>query len=101
MWPKKPDEFELSAKDRVLIKRMRAGDEEAFEQFFETYFQPVYRFALARVGQEMELAEEIAQATICKALEKLGTYRGEAALFSWLCSICRFEISGHYRRERR
>lgn len=101
MWSKKPDELVPSEKDRKLVKRMRAGNEEAFEQFFEAYFQPVYRFALARVGKETELAEEIAQATICKALEKLDTYRGEAALFSWLCAICRFEISGHFRRERR
>jgi RNA polymerase sigma-70 factor (ECF subfamily) len=101
MWPKKPAEDDPLAEDRRLVKRMRAGDEEAFEQFFEAYFQPVYRFALARLGQETELAKEIAQATICKALEKLATYRGEAALFSWLCSICRFEISGHFRREQR
>jgi RNA polymerase sigma-70 factor (ECF subfamily) len=101
MWPQKPEDPEPWADDRRLVKRMRAGDEAAFEEFFETNFQAIYRFALARVGQETELAEEIAQATICKALEKLSTYRGEAALFSWLCTICRFEISGHFRRERR
>ncbi len=80
---------------------MRDGEEEAFEQFFEAYFHPIYRFALARVGQEVELAKEMSQATLCTAIEKLGTYRGEAALFSWLCSICRFEITGHFRRARR
>jgi RNA polymerase sigma-70 factor, ECF subfamily len=101
MWPRKPGAFDPWPEDRALVKRMRAGDEAAFEQFFEAYFHAVYRFALARVGQEADLAREIAQATLCKALEKLGTYRGEAALFSWLCSICRFEISGHFRRERR
>jgi RNA polymerase sigma-70 factor (ECF subfamily) len=25
------------------------------------------------------------------------TYRGEASMFSWLCQICRNEISAHYR----
>lgn len=80
---------------------MRAGDEAAFEEFYDSYFQALYRFALARLGQEAELAKEMAQATICKAIEKLSSYRGEAALFSWLCSICRFEISGHFKRERR
>ena len=80
---------------------MRAGDEAAFEEFYDIYFQSIYRFALARLDQEAELAKEMAQATICKAIEKLSSYRGEAALFSWLCSICRFEISGHFKRERR
>ncbi len=101
MWPRKSDEYEAPADDRLLVKRMRAGDEGAFEQFFDLYFHAIYRFALVRVGQETELAKEIAQATLCKALEKLATYRGEAALFSWLCAICRFEISGHFKRQRR
>lgn len=80
---------------------MRAGDEAAFEEFYDSYFQALYRFAQARLGQDAELAKEMAQATVCKAIEKLASYRGEAALFSWLCSICRFEISGHFKRERR
>ena len=101
MWPKKPDSYDAPAEDRLLVKRLQAGDEEAFEHFFDLYFHAIYRFALARVGQQTELAKEMAQATICKALEKLATYRGEAALFSWLCSICRFEISDHFKRERR
>jgi RNA polymerase sigma-70 factor, ECF subfamily len=101
MWPGRSDESGSWAEDRRLVRRMRAGDEAAFEEFFDSYFQAVYRFALARLGQETELAKEIAQATICKAIEKLASYRGEAALFSWLCSICRFEISGHFKRERR
>lgn len=101
MWPRKPADYAAPAEDRLLVKRMRAGDEEAFEQFFDLYFHALYRFALPRLGQETELAKEIAQATICKALEKLATYRGEAALFSWLCSICRFEVSSHFKRERR
>jgi len=80
---------------------MRVGDEAAFEEFYDSYFQALYRFALARLGQNAELAKEMAQATVCKAIEKLDSYRGEAALFSWLCSICRFEISGHFKREQR
>jgi RNA polymerase sigma-70 factor, ECF subfamily len=101
MWRQKPDALELWPEDRLLVRRLRTGDEAAFERFFDTYFHAIHRFALARVGREEELAKEIAQATLCTALEKLHTYRGEAALFSWLCAICRFEITGHFRRERR
>lgn len=101
MWPKRSDESGSWAEDRRLVQRMRAGDEAAFEEFYDHYFQALYRFALARLGQETELAKEMAQATVCKAIEKLSSYRGEAALFSWLCSICRFEISGHFKRAQR
>jgi RNA polymerase sigma-70 factor (ECF subfamily) len=102
MWRRQKADFELPPDDRALVKRLRAGDEPAFEQFFDAYFHPLYRFALARVDRQEDLAKEVTQAALCKALEKLNTYRGEAALFSWLCSICRFEISAHFRRlERR
>lgn len=101
MWPRRSDESGSWAEDRKLVRRMRAGDEAAFEEFYDTYFQALYRFALVRVDQEVDLAKEMAQAAVCKAIEKLDSYRGEAALFSWLCSICRFEISGHFKRERR
>jgi RNA polymerase sigma-70 factor (ECF subfamily) len=87
--------------DRALVRRLRVGEEQAFEEFFELYFQPLYRFALSRVDRRTELARDMAQATICKALEKLHLYRGEAQLFTWMCSICRFEISAHRRREGR
>ena len=87
--------------DRVLVRRLRAGEEQAFEEFFELYFQPLYRFALSRLDRRTDLAREMAQSTICKALEKLHLYRGEAQLFTWMCAICRFEISAHHKRERR
>ncbi len=38
---------------------------------------------------------------MCKAIAKLATYRGEAALFTWLCTFCRHEISAHYGRHLR
>lgn len=100
MWPRKSKDPDPHAEDRALARRLHAGDEEAFEHFFDTYFDSLYRFAFSRVDQDVELAKEIVQATLCRAFEKIGTYRGEAALFSWLCSICRFEISGHFRRVR-
>jgi RNA polymerase sigma-70 factor (ECF subfamily) len=90
----------LHEQDRFLVRRVLAGDEAAFETLFEGSFHGLYRFALVRVGQDPELAREVTQATLCKAFEKLHTYRGEAPLFSWLCSICRFEISAFHRRTR-
>jgi RNA polymerase sigma-70 factor (ECF subfamily) len=41
------------------------------------------------------------QATLCSAVTKLHTFRGEAQLFTWLCTFCRHEISAYYRREER
>ena len=90
----------MNPHDRGLVQRMLAGDEHAFDEFFDANFRGIYRFALARLNHNSDAAEEIAQATICKAITKLRTYRGEAALFTWLCTFCRHEISSFYRRNR-
>jgi len=86
--------------DRDLVRRMRGGDERAFHEFFDAYYPRLYRFAVARVRLE-DAAEDIAQATLVLAIRKAGTWRGEAALFTWLCTLCRHEISAYCRRHDR
>jgi hypothetical protein len=44
-----------------------------------------YRSALARMGMNEDVADEVAQAALCKAIAALHTFRGEAALFTWVC----------------
>jgi RNA polymerase sigma-70 factor (ECF subfamily) len=88
----------LQKRDRRLARRLLAGDERAFQEFFDSSFPGLYRFALVRLGHDAAAAEEVAQATLCAAIRKLGSYRGEAALFTWLCTFCRHEIAAHYRR---
>ena len=83
--------------DKVLVERLLAGEERAFEEFFEGYFPRLYRFALVRLNHNPDAAEEVVQITLTRVIRKLHTYRGEAALFSWLCTFCRHEISAHYR----
>ena len=86
--------------DLALVKRMMQGDEDAFERFFASSFPPLYRFAAARLP-EPEAAEEAVQAALSRAVLKLGTYRGEAALLTWLHTFCRHEISAWYEKHAR
>jgi RNA polymerase sigma-70 factor (ECF subfamily) len=87
--------------DSLLVQQMLAGEERAFTTFFETYFPRVYRFALPRLGRNTDVAKDVVQATLIKAMRKLGDFRGDAALFTWLCQICRREIADHVRTQRR
>jgi RNA polymerase sigma-70 factor (ECF subfamily) len=86
--------------EQALVRRLLAGDEAAFEVFSETYIPVVYRFALRRSG-DRELAREVVQATMCKAIAGLPTFRGAAGLVTWLCACCQNEIAAHYRRQGR
>jgi RNA polymerase sigma-70 factor, ECF subfamily len=87
--------------DLELARGVIAGRREAFEQLFTIYFPRLYRFALVRTRYDEDLAEEVAQATLCKGLDKLRGYRGEASLFTWLCTLCRHELGLHYARSQR
>jgi RNA polymerase sigma-70 factor (ECF subfamily) len=84
--------------DFALARRLLAGDESAFDEFFAGYFPRLYRFARARLGGNEDAAEEVVQATLIKAINKLHTYRGEAALLTWLCTFCRREIAAWLER---
>jgi RNA polymerase sigma-70 factor (ECF subfamily) len=87
--------------DKFVAARLVRGDERAFEEFFENYFPRLYRFALSRLDHDADAAEEVVQATLATAVAKIATYRGEAALFTWLCTFCRHEISAYVDRRRR
>lgn len=72
---------------------MLDGEERAFREFFDAHFPGLFRFAMTRLGRDADAAEEVAQSTLCKVVRKLHTYRGEASLFTWACTFCRWEIS--------
>jgi RNA polymerase sigma-70 factor (ECF subfamily) len=84
--------------DRRLVKRLLAHDRDAFTAFFDGYFPRLYRFARTRLGDDPDTTREIVHVTLSKAIRRLASYRGEAALFTWLCTICRNEIADHVER---
>jgi RNA polymerase sigma-70 factor, ECF subfamily len=83
----------VSSADNVLVRRLMDGEETAFREFFDAHFPRLYRFALRRADGDHDAAEEIAQKTLICAMKKLHTFRGEAALFTCLCAICRREVA--------
>jgi RNA polymerase sigma-70 factor (ECF subfamily) len=88
----------MPQEDVEVARQLLAGNEQAFDVFFAQYFPRLYRFARIRLGGDDDAAEEVTQMTLIKGLAKIGTYRGEAALFTWLCSFCRHEIAAWSER---
>jgi len=87
--------------DKRLVKQLLAHDEQAFDLFFNDNFARLYRFALTRLSDDPEGAREVVQITLTRAARKLDTFRAESALFTWLCAICRNEVSDWLRRQGR
>lgn len=90
---------EHGLEERRLVKRLLDGDEEAFDIFIAEYYPRLYRFAWRRLDGDAETAQDVVQATFGKVIPSLRSFRGEAALFSWMCSICRFETAAEWRRK--
>jgi len=83
--------------DHELVGRLVRGERAAFDEFFNEYYPKLYRFVKRRLPSDSATCEDVAQATLCRALESLHGYRGEAALMTWLCTICRRELSARWR----
>jgi RNA polymerase sigma-70 factor (ECF subfamily) len=90
----------MNDSDRELVDRLLRGDARAFGHFFDEYYPKLYRFVKRRMPRDAAAAEDIAQATLCRALESLRGYRGEAALLTWLCTLCRREMSARWDEAR-
>lgn len=87
--------------DKRLVKQMLANDQQAFDRFFEENFARLYRFALARLADDPDGTREVVQIVLTKAVRKLHTFRGESALFTWLCAICRNEMTDWLKKRGR
>jgi RNA polymerase sigma-70 factor (ECF subfamily) len=95
------DETPQEQQEQALVRRMLAGEERAFTAFFEGYFARLYRFALPRLNADAQATREVVQSTLTKAMRRLADFRGEAALFTWLCQICRREVVDYLRAHKR
>ena len=72
--------------DKVLIDRIQAGDTAAFEAMVIQY-RPRLIASLIKYTKSVELSEDIAQQTFIKVWQKINTFRGDSALFTWIYRI--------------
>ncbi len=72
--------------DTVLIDRLRAGDGVAVQQLADMYSSKIFHLAF-RYMKNREDAEEVVQDVLLKVYQKIGAFRGDAALSSWIYRI--------------
>lgn len=72
--------------DNALLQRLQAGDEHAIGELVDTYGQRIYQLAF-RYLRNREDAEEATQDVLFKVYRKVGAFRGDAALSSWIYRI--------------
>lgn len=84
-----------------LLRRAAAGDDAAVRSLLDGYLPRVLGFVTLRLGGNASAAEDLAHETFLDAVKGAHSFRGEAALMSWLCTIARRKVAAFYDRERR
>ena len=72
--------------DRHLVERIVQGDPKAQRELYEANVDRVYRLAYRLAGED-ELARDFTQLTFIRAFEKIGDFRFESSLSTWLHTI--------------
>jgi RNA polymerase sigma-70 factor (ECF subfamily) len=72
--------------DRQLISRLQTGDESAVQELAERYTPRIFQLAMRHM-KNREDAEEVTQDVLVKVYRKVGKFRGDSALSSWIYRI--------------
>ena len=71
---------------KSTIQKARDGNQIAFSNLLDTFWNDVYRFQLARTKNEND-AEDISIQTFSKAFDKISTYDDSYEFKTWLLAI--------------
>lgn len=72
--------------ESALIALVRAGDPVGEREFYDRHVDRVYRL-IYRMSGRTDLAQEWTQDTFVRAFARIGEFRGDSALASWLHAI--------------
>ncbi len=82
--------------DVALIQGLRLGTPQAFETLLELYERPVYRFVY-RLLRDPGDAPDVTQDVFVKVFRKVGEFRGDCSLKTWIYRIAVREASNRRR----
>ena len=84
--------------EQQLIARAISGDEDAFRELFVTHKSHVYSLCLRMTANVAE-AEDLTQDCFVQVFRKLGTFRGDSALSTWIYRVAVNTALMHFRKK--
>ncbi len=86
--------------EKELVKKAKQGDHSAFSILFRGNYPLLVKYLL-KVTMNPDAAEELAQETMAKSLEKIHLFNGKSKFSTWLISIStNLFIDQHRKRKR-
>lgn len=84
------------AAELELVERCRRGELGAFEELYKAHSGRLFSLAIRMLGNPAD-AEDMLQEIFLSAHRKLDSFRGEAALGTWLYRLAMNQILDHVR----
>lgn len=84
--------------DFLLIKRMKQGDEDAFDVFIRRYYGDILRYCAYRCA-DTGCAEDLTQEIFVRFFEKLSDYRHMGKAKNYLYKIAGNLCRNEYKRQ--
>jgi RNA polymerase sigma-70 factor (ECF subfamily) len=86
------------ASDLDLVKCAQEGDPDAFAYLFNAHKSRLYSVCLRMTNNTAE-AEDLTQDAFMQIFRKIGTFRGDSALSTWLYRIAVNTVLMHFRKK--
>ncbi len=84
-----------------LTRRMRAGEEDAYREFYNAYYSRLLRYLFVVAAGDEEAAAEALEATLVRVVRHIKVFPNEEVFWSWLTVLARSAFSDHSRKRRR
>src|SRR5690606_17797457 len=85
----------------ALTVRMARGDERAFGEFYDFYFNRLFRYLLVVASGQEEIAREALQLTFVRVARNVRRFGSEAAFWNWLTVLARSSFTDEVRKRNR
>nr|WP_107950137.1 RNA polymerase sigma factor SigY [Lysinibacillus parviboronicapiens] len=86
--------------EKDLIRKAKKGDTLALSKLLQQNYSFLVKY-LMKVTLHPQIAEDLAQETMMKCIEKIQLYNGESKFSSWLITIATNLFIDHQRRKKR
>ncbi len=86
--------------DAALVQQINGGNANAFRYLVSKY-QRLVLHIVGRVSQQQEDVEDICQEVFVKVFQKLGKFRGDSKLSTWIATIAYNTSITHFRKKSR
>ena len=100
--PSQPEEL-IPTRETLLSRLKDMGDEESWQEFFETYWKLIYGTA-RKAGLADDEAQDIVQETVISVAKNIAGFKYDPAICSfksWMLQLTRWRIINQWKKRQR